>query len=287
MSDWKRAINMLRSACRRAGVPAYWHKFSPKTYTVVQHAIMLVFCRRYCTSYTEFVELLPNTTLPDLLGLKAVPDEGTLCKEERRLRPYLARASILLAKAALPRRFVAGGDGTGLQMRRRSAYYIKRLGKRKARGFARLELVVWKAYILAWELRLLPKDELAMLRNCWPQLPALPTVFVYDKKADCEAHHDWLEEQGVRSVAPTRKRCRRGRHRKRLRDHFPTGLYRKRNRNEMVNAMLKHRYGDGLSAYSVKGRRSEVTTKILAHNLWQRLTALLSELFNAAGFKGS
>jgi hypothetical protein len=280
MSDWKRAINMLRHACKRAGLPVFWHKHSPKTYRVEQHAIMLVFCRRYCTSYTEFVELLPNTILPDLLGLKSVPDEGTLCKEEKRLRSYLAQASIQLVKAALPRHFVAGGDGTGLQTRKRSAYYIKRINSRKARGFARLELVVWKTFILAWELRLLHKDELAMLKSCWSQLPALPSVFVYDKKADCEAHHEWLEEQGVRSIAPTRKRCQRGRHRKRLRDHFPTGLYRKRNRNETVNAMLKHRYGDGLSAYSVRGRRSEITTKILAHNLWQRIAAMLHELFN-------
>ena len=32
-----------------------------------------------------------------------------------------------------------------------------------------------------------------------------PTTLVYDKKGDCEAHHEWLEEQGIRSIAPVRK----------------------------------------------------------------------------------
>jgi len=38
-----------------------------------------------------------------------------------------------------------------------------------------------------------------------------------------------------------------------------------------VNFTFKHRYGDGLSAYTVKGRRAEITTKIVCHNLWVRL----------------
>ena len=57
--------------------------------------------------------------------------------------------------------------------------------------------------------------------------------------------------------------------------HFPQGIYGKRNRNENVNFTFKNRYGDHLRAYTVIGKRSEVTTKILAHNLWARLKALL------------
>src|SRR3989338_5306550 len=149
--DWKRSIKLLRKVLDEEGLPEYWHKNSPHTYQVWQHGVMLVFCRRYARSYTDFVEWLPNSKLPEYLGLKAIPDEGTLCKEEKRLKPYLEALAMRLVLSLLPKRFVAGADMAGLQMRRASSYYIhKVLGTNSRRGYARLELLVWKKYILCW-----------------------------------------------------------------------------------------------------------------------------------------
>jgi len=281
--DWKRGIRLLRKNFRKLGVPNYWHKNSPKTYQVWQHGVMLVFYRRYCRSYTDFVEWLPHTKLPGYLSLKAIPDEGTLCKEEKRLLPFLEAAAILIVLSLLPQRFVAGADMTGLQTRRASPYYIKRvMGSYSRRGFARLLFVVWKIYVLVWELRLLPKDELKMLKSAWKKLKKKPSTLVYDKKGDSEPHHQWLGQQGIRSIAPVRKGARRGKRRRELMQSFPQKTYNKRNRNENVNGVYKGRYGDSLQAYTVKGRRAEVATKVLAHNLWARLKATLTELFNIA-----
>ena len=228
MVDWKRGINLLRKNFRKQGLPKYWHKHSPHTYEVWQHGVMLVFYRRYCDSYTEFVEWLPNTKLPEYIGLKAIPDEGTLCKEEKRLRPFLEAVTFLLILPLLPKKFVASADMTGLQTRRASQYYIKRiLASYSRRGFARLELVSWKNFILGWELRLLRKDELAMLKSLWKKIKKKPTTLVYDKKGDCESHHGWLEEQGIRSIAPVRKGARRGRIRRKLMKNFPQKTYNK------------------------------------------------------------
>lgn len=239
MVDWKRGINLLRKGFRKQGLPTYWHKNSPHTYEVWQHGVMLVFYRRYCDSYTEFVEWLPHTKLPEYIGLKAIPDEGTLCKEEKRLRPYLEAVAVMLILPLLPKKFVGSADMTGLQTRRASAYYIKRiLASYSRRGFARLELISWKNFILGWELRLLRKDELAMLKSLWKKLKKKPTTVVYDKKGDCESYHEWLEEQGVRSIAPVRKGAKRGRIRRKLMQKFPQNVYNKRNRIENVNGKL-------------------------------------------------
>jgi len=279
--DWKRGINLLRKCFRKQRLPVYWHKNSPHTYEVWQHGVMLIFYRRYCDSYTDFVDWLPNTKLPEYLNLKAIPDEGTLCKEEKRLRPFLEALAIMLVLPLLPKKFVAGADMTGLQTRRASPYYINRiLASYSRRGFARLEFLVWKRFILSWEMRLLHKDELAMLKSLWKKLKKKPSTLVYDKKGDCESFHEWLEEQGVRSIAPVRKGARRGRIRRKLMKNFPQKTYNKRNRNENVNYVFKNKYGDSLNAYSLKGRRAEVATKIVAYNLWARLSALLHELFN-------
>ena len=282
--DWKRGIDLLRKQFRKLGLPQFWHKHSPKTYEVWQHGVMLIFCRRYCDSYSEFVEWLPHTKLPEYIGLKAIPDEGTLCKEEKRLKKYLEATALLLVLSILPKSFVAAADMTGLQTKRASPYYVKRvMGSFSRRGFARLELLVWKKFILGWELRLLRKDELKMLQSLWKKVRKKPTTLVYDKKGDSEPFHEWLEEQGIRSIAPVRKGARKGRIRRKLMKNFPKKTYGKRNRVENVNYMLKNKYGDSLKAYTTKGRRAEITTKILAHNLWARLKALLYELFNMTG----
>lgn len=281
--DWKRSINLLRNGFHKQGLPTYWHKNSPHTYKVWQHGAMLVFLRRYCDSYSEFVEWLPNTKLPEYLGLNSIPDEGTLCKEEKRLRPFLEAVALLMILPLLPSSFVAGGDMTGLQTKRKSAYYIKRvLGVYSRRGFARLEFLVWKQFIIGWELRLTPKDELSMLKSLWKKVKKKPTTLVYDKKGDCESFHEWLEDQGIRSIAPVRKGAKRGRLRRKLLKNFPQKTYNKRNRNENVNYVFKNKYGDALKCYTLKGRRAEISTKVLAYNLWARLKALFQELFNNA-----
>lgn len=244
---------------------------------------MLVFYRRYCDSYTDFVEWLPNTKLPEYLGLKAIPDESTLCKEEKRLGFFLEDLAILLVLPLLPRKYVACADMTGLQTKRASPYYVKRiLGSFSRQGYARLELACWKTFILTWELRLLKKDELAMLKSMWKKLKKKPSTLIYDKKGDSEKHHEWLESQGVRSIAPVRKGARKGFYRRKLLKNFPQKTYNKRKRVENVNYLFKNKYGDSLKAYTIKGRRSEVATKVLAHNLWQRLKAAAYELFNTA-----
>jgi hypothetical protein len=228
------------------------------------------------------VEWLPNTKLPEYIRLKVIPDEGTLCKEEKRLRPFLEGVALLLILPLLPKKYVASADMTGLQTRRASPYYVKRiLASYSRRGFARLELISWKNFILGWELRLLRKDELAMLKSLWKKLKKKPTTVVYDKKGDCEAFHEWLEEQGVRSIAPVRKGARRGRIRRKLMKKFPQKTYNKRNRIENVNFVFKNKYGDSLKAYTLQGRRAEIATKIACYNLWARLKALPHELFNA------
>ena len=281
MVDWKRGINLLRKCFRKQGLPKYWHKNSPHTYEVWQHGVMLVFFRRYSKSYADFVEWLPHTKLPEYLGLKAIPDEGTLCKEEKRLRPYLEAVAMSIVLPLLPNSFIASADMTGLQTKRASPYYVRRvLSSFSRRGFARLEFLVWKTFILGWELRLLRKDELQMLKSLWKKVKKKPTTVIYDKKGDCEWYHKWLEEQGIRSIAPVRKEAKRGHYRRKLMKNFPQKTYNKRNRVENVNYMFKNRYGDSLRAYTLKGRRAEVTTKVLAHNLWARLISLLTLNFS-------
>ncbi len=286
----KRGISLLRRSLRAARVPEYWHKNSPKTYTVHQHAVLLVFRRRmHNVSYDDFVELwLPAMRLPEWIGLEEIPNASTLCREEARLLEWLESTNVKLIQAILPERVFSVGDGTGLQTRHASSYYIRRiLGQngRKRRGYARLVFVgTTKNLILGAGIRLLPRGELHILRRIWNKLARKPSTLIWDGAADSEAHHIWLAAQGVRSIAPVRRGWRKGKHRRKLATHFPEKTYGKRNHAETIVKLWKHQFGEALKARKVRSRRAEIATCALAHNLWQRLRAakkfVLYELCN-------
>jgi transposase len=282
----KRGINMLRSALRRAGVPVYWHKYSPKKYTVHQHAILVVFRRKLNKSYVEYEEFwLPiMSALTQEIGLENIPDQSTFCREEKRLKKWLELTNIKLIQAVLPLRPFASGDGTGLSFSNGSSYYVRRiLGIRgmKRKGFARVVFVnTTQNLILGSGLRVLPKGELSILHKIWPNLARKPSTLVWDKAGDSEAHHEWLDEQDVRSIAPVRKGFRRGRLRKQLAKNFPQKMYNKRNHSETTVKLYKQSFGETLKARSLKGRRAELVANTLTHNLTQRLKKILSWMFS-------
>ena len=273
-----RGINMLRSALRRAQVPVYWHKFSPKKYTVHQHVILLVFRRKLGKSYAEYEEFWLPILGPvcRAIGLKEIPEQSTMCREEHRLRPYMELASVKLIQAVLPERPFATGDGTGLSFTGKSSYYIRRImGQRgvKRKGYARLVVVnTTKNYILGAGLRVLPIGELNLLQKIWPKLARKPSTLVWDKAGDSEKLHKWLEhDENVRSIAPVRKGAVRGFFRLKLKEKFPQKTYNKRNHSETTIKLYKQSFGENLKASSLKGRRAEVAANVLTHNLNQRL----------------
>ena len=268
---------MLRNSLKRANVPIYWHKNSPKTYTVHQHGILLVFRRKLNRSYVEYEEFwLPILTpLCDMIGLKKIPEQSTLCKEEHRLRTWLEKASVKLVQAVVPERPFATGDGTGLSFANGSSYYIRRImGQRgaKRRGFARVVFVnTTKNFILGSGIRVLPTGELNLLRSIWGKLARKPSTLVWDKAGDSEKHHRWLKDEEVRSIAPVKKNWAKGQMRKKLKENFPQKTYNKRNHSETTVRLYKQSFGEALKARCLKGRRAELATNTLTHNLNQRL----------------
>jgi hypothetical protein len=282
-----RSINLLRSALRRAQVPVYWHKHSPKTYTVHQHAILLVFRRKLGKSYVEYEEFWLPILEPicKAIGLKKIPEQSTMCREEHRLKPYLELANVRLVQAVLPERPFATGDGTGLSFTGKSSYYVRRImGQRgyKRKGYARLVVVnTTKNIILGAGLRVLPTGELNLLRKIWVKLARKPSTLVWDKAGDSEPHHKWLEhDEKVRSIAPVRKGWRRGSFRKKLKDNFPQKTYNKRNHSETTIRLYKLAFGEALKAKSLKGRRAEVAGNVITHNLNQRLKKFFIQMFS-------
>jgi Transposase DDE domain len=137
----------------RIYLPAYAHRFSPKKYTQPQLFVCLVLKTYFRADYRKLTAILQDfDALQVYLELPAVPHFTTLQKASRRLlrAPQAKRLFHGVVRRFLGRRRRlkrAAMDSTGLELGRRSAYYVRRRhagqeGKKRVlySRFAKLEL---------------------------------------------------------------------------------------------------------------------------------------------------
>ena len=130
----RRVLQVAYEAACRA-VPAHAHKFSPKKFTQPQLLACLVLKEFSRLDYRGLAEhLADHPDLCRLIALKAVPHFTTFQKaSDRLLRAAPARAMFdavleraLRDKVRKRRIPLAAVDGTGLEGRHTSRYYVKR-----------------------------------------------------------------------------------------------------------------------------------------------------------------
>lgn len=113
-------------------LPKYAHKFSPKVYTQPQLFVCLVLKTFFKKDYRGLTAILQDfTAITSYLGLKKIPHYTTLQKASRRLlrtpvakRLFQATVRTFLGRKRRLRRVAV--DSTGLDLGRRSAYYVRR-----------------------------------------------------------------------------------------------------------------------------------------------------------------
>jgi Transposase DDE domain len=130
----KSPLNVARHALRLAKqhLRPYEHRYSPKVYTQPQLFVCLVLKTFFRRDYRGVVAILAEfEALRLYLGLKRVPHFTTLQKASKRLL-RAPRAKVLFQSSVrqfLGRRYRlkrAAMDSTGLDLGRRSAYYVRR-----------------------------------------------------------------------------------------------------------------------------------------------------------------
>ena len=88
-----------------------------------------------------------------------------------------------------------------------------------------------------------------------------------DKGFDSNPLNEWLRNQGIWSVAPVRKGCKRGCYRRQLRDCFDWGLYWQRNIIESLISAVKRLFGSHVRARTARMQRAEISLRFIAYNL--------------------
>lgn len=264
-----RKINRL---FRKAGHPRYVHHMGPKKFETWVHCLGIVVKQVFRLSYRRTIRFLDEY-------YKIKVHYTTLQKAARRL-PKSLWQSLLAATIDYEDVYLAAGDGTGYSRTSPSSYYLKRIDRLDPvkRPLQVITLVdVQKRKFLAGNLYAKPRNEARSIPQLHKRTSAKPEVLLLDKAYDVEWLHQWLEENGTFSIAPVRKGCRRGRHRKIMRDCIDYTLYWQRNIIESLYSALKRLFGTSLSGKHIKTQTAELFCRLIAYNIGLRLWRFSTE----------
>jgi Transposase DDE domain len=281
-------------------LPPYAHRFSPHIYTQPQLFACLVLKTFFRLDYRGITALLQDfTDLQEALEMKFVPHFTTLQKASTRL--LLAPRSRRLFQTTV-RRFLkrrrrvprAAFDSTGLDLGRRSLYYVRRRQKVDLpwktvaySRFAKLEAAIDcdSHLLLAVLVGRGPKVD---VNRFVPLLQATlascnPNSVLADAGYDSEANHRHGHSQGVRTFIPATigrptEKLPSGRHRRRMRQRLNKnyGKYGQRWQVESGFSMLKRRLTSTVNARTYWNQCRELLLLALTYNIML--------LYAAAGF---
>jgi len=283
-----KAVLLAAQAVAAEAIPAYAHRFSPKSYTQHQVFACLVLKAFLKTDYRGVTALLADC--PDLratIGLRRTPHYTTLQKAAKRLLASEATTPLLDATV---RRFLArrrrvglaAADATGFETRHVSPSFLRRAGRdgkrtRRYTRFPKLDVLVScrDHLILAACVGQGPRPDVTN----WPKLmrSAVRRVrlsrAVADAGYDSEANHKLArDEWGIRTaIPPTRGRpsasLPTGKYRRQMKQRFPRRMYRQRWQVETVFSSMKRRQGSAVSGHSYWSQCRDLWLAVLTHNI--------------------
>ena len=271
MAGWSSASTMKKEErlnrkiyrlFKAAGHPRWVHKYGPKRLQTWMLCLGIIVKQVYQLSYRRAMKFLDEYYAIKLHWT-------TLNKAAKRLPKYLWQ-SLLGATIDKCKIYLAAADGTGFSRSGPSHHYLKRIDRNGpiGRPVQAITLIdVKKRKFLAGEFFAKPYGEAKRIPTLHNQSPVKPEVLLLDKGFDAEWLHQWLNEHGTFSVAPARKNCRRGKHRKLMRDCMDWCLYWQRNIVECLFSALKRLFGDTVKSHKMPMINAEMFCRLIAYNI--------------------
>ena len=288
----RRVLQVAYEAACQA-VPAHRHKFSPKKFTQPQLLACLVLKEFARLDYRGLAEHL--TDHPDLgasIGLKTVPHFTTFQKAAQRLlavvpgrKMFDAVLQRALTDRTRSRRVpLAAIDGTGMESRHVSRYFIKRKadgtpgGDRTYAHYPKVVFVVdCKSHmILSAVPGQGPATDLVQFGQAFSQAVrrARIAVLLADADFDAEWLHRAVRSHGIRTIIPPKRgrpsdKPPAGRWRRVMKQRFAQlkPKYGQRWQVETVNSMIKRLLGSALRARIEENQFREIILRAITHNV--------------------
>ena len=247
---------------RKAGLPDFFNKKGPKK----TPAWLVYACHLEYTNHAPAWRRASNFML-DYHDVKRhwTSWQKALAKWPAWVWDALAKASVGDEPCEL-----AAIDGTSMARSNPSQHYLHRIDRdgKVSRPIQQVVMVdVCRRKFLSWRIRARPRGEKCDVPYLIERSPVLPEGVLMDKGFDSEPLHTYLRDQGVWSVAPVRKGCKRGRYRKQLRDCFDYNLYWQRNIVESLISAIKRLFGVHIRARTWRAQRAEICSRIISYNI--------------------
>jgi hypothetical protein len=289
----RRVLQVAYEAARDA-VPAHRHKFSPKKFTQPQLLACLVLKEFLRLDYRGLAaHLADHADLGRQIDLRVVPHYTTFQKAAARLLAAVPGRKMLDAvldrasrDGVRSRRVpLAAVDGTGMESRHASRYYVKRRAGggdadpvRTYAHFPKAVFVVDCAthLILAAVTGRGPGSDLVQFGRALSQAARRARIgtLLADADFDAEWVHRAARSHGIRTIIPaTRGRPSdkppAGRWRRWMRQQFGRlkARYGQRWQAETVNSMIKRRLGSALRARNDGSQCREIILRAITHNV--------------------
>lgn len=265
MDKKERLDRKIKRLFRRAGHPRWFHHMGPKKFESWILCLGILTKQVYRLSYRRAARFLD-----DYFEIRI--HFTTMQKAAKRL-PKSIWQSLLAATIDIENVELAAVDGTGIARSCPSHHFLRRIDRDGPIGRP-LQLVamidVKQRKFLSANLFAKPYHEARRVPYLHRKSPAKPDVLLLDKGFDAEWLHQWLNVNGTFSVAPARRGCRRGHHRKLMRDCMDWCLYWQRNLVESLFSALKRLFGSVLASRHIKTQTAELFCRLIAYNLGYR-----------------
>ena len=309
MTTSKSPIRVLQVAydAAREAVPDYSHVNSPKKFTQPQLLGCLVIKEFLRLDYRGLADhLADHAELTRLLDLTTVPHYTTFQKAAARL--LVAAPARQLFDAVLDRALrdkvrtrrvpLAAIDGTGLESRHVSRYYVKRRAKTGS-GTQETTYSKYPKVVLVTDCRTHlvlaavpgrgPASDLMLFKAALKQAVGRARIgtLLADADFDGEWVHEHVRSYGIRSLIPPERgrpsdKPPAGKWRRQMKQRFDKKQYGQRWQTETVNSMIKRRLGSALRARSYWSQCREIILRAITHNA---MVVIRVRVFYRAGQK--
>ena len=287
----------------KVALPAYSHRYSPKTFTQHQLFACLVLKTFLKTDYRGLAaHLCDSSEWCQAIELTKVPHFTTFQKVAQRLLRIQPIAGLLEEtvsqvmgrKCRVP---LAAIDSTGLESHHASRYFIHRRSRMpdlwqttQYTRYPKLGILVdcSNHLILGYLTDQGPKPDIRDLAPTLAQTSSRVRIewLTADAGYDSESNHQLCRNDcGIRSLIPpkhgrTTNKPASGHYRRLMQTRFNKTRYGQRWQVETVVSMIKRRLGSATSGRTYWSRRRDLMLMVLTHNI---MILLPAEVFYRAG----
>ncbi len=277
MKKGTKLVNKIKRLIRRVGLPRWLHRFGPKKYEFLDHALAYIIKQECRLGYRRVTKLLR------WLGFNC-PCSSALCMSFHKLP--LAIWQMLLKATTVHKLNLVAIDSSGMSRPLPSPHYYRRIDKPYPIDIPlKISIAVdtRKKKICALRLRSRRAHDIRDAKYLINKHPSKHSKIIADKAYDAQWLHEFCQDKSIFAVIPIRKRSKPRVGITRLRftsqKKYTKKTYYRREMVESTFKAIKCKFGASVNSVKFSAQRAEMYCRAIAHNIF----LFMLDFLNASG----